>query len=444
MLQDLETAVVSRAADLYAAAEDPSAADGPFGSGYADPATAALLRTLGYIDPGVRPSPHRLALLRAAAGFERLFALAAPRAPGLALFGAVVRPDKAGDSLVDQVAGSVTGSGLDVVSAFESCIGEGVEFLSQFECDGDRIVPPDGTAIVEAFPSAAGAPEPSGEGTRATDLRSGAGVLLPFERCIRPQGRAGMGEGPFVYGTGCGAGESFAAAVLHGLYELIERDAVALWWWGRRPGRPLPMEASGVRAAVDFLATLRGGECGRVSWFLDLTTDMGVPAVAAISSDPDGGYVACGTASRSTLSAALTSAIREMCQMELAYDVVRAKLAEGGERVLNATDRRHLGRAEKVSAEACEHLHPRGVPRRAPDLDLRDLTPESTLQAVVARLEAAGAASFAVDLTRSAFGIPVARAVVPELQLYPTGIVTPRLRRCFEDSGTDEPLYPLH
>ncbi|WP_420405392.1 YcaO-like family protein [Nisaea sp.] len=440
MLQDLDTAVLPRAAAMYAAGD---MADG---SGSGDPATAAFLRGLGYAGAGsgAEPSRHRLALLRAAAGFERLFSLAAPCAPGLVLFGAVVRPETGRDPSVPQAPGSVTGSGLDFASAFESCVGEGVEFLSQFECDGDRIAPPDGAPVIDAFPGAAGAPAPSGDAVAATDLRSGDPILLPFERCIRPPGAAGMGAGPFIYGTGCGAGGSFAAAALHGLYELIERDAVALWWWGRRRGRPLAVEAGGLRDAADLLAVLRRGESGRLSWFLDLTTDIGVPAVAALSADEAGGYVACGTASRTTRGAALAAAIREMCQMELAYDVVRAKLAEGGPEALNAADRRHLGRAENIHAETCVHLHPSGAPR--PPVDLADDAsgPEGALQAVVARLAAAGAASYAVDLTRPAFQIPVVRAVVPALQLYPSDIVTPRLRQCFEAAGTDQPLYPLH
>jgi len=440
MLRDLETATLSRAADLYAAA-----GDSPDRPGSADPAAAGFLRALGFADGAKAAgwSAHRLALLRAAAGFERLFSLLAPRAPGLALFGAVVRPEIEKDSSDSQPPGSVTGSGPDFGRAFESCIGEGVEFLSQFECDGDRLAPPSGAQLVDVFPDCDAAPDMSGEAIAATELVSGASALLPFERCIRPPGAAGAGEGPFLYGTGCGAGESFAIAALHGLYELIERDAVALWWWGRRPGRPMPMEAAGLAEATGFLAALRQGERGRASWFLDLTTDINVPVVAALSADGNGGDIACGTASRATLGAALEAAIREMCQMELAYDVVRAKLAEGGEAALNATDRRHLERAEKINAGTCRHLHPSGVPRRPADLET-DGTPESALHAVAARLEAAGAVSYAVNLTRPAFGIPVVRAVVPALQLYPSDIVTPRLRRCFEEAGTDQPLYPLH
>ncbi len=437
MLQDLDTAVLARAADLFVASETA-------GRNPADGAADAFLRALGYRenvggDPEIEA--HRGALLNAATSFDRVFLLSARHAPGLVLMGAVVRPE----SVAGQAPGSVTGSGLDIRSAFESCVGEGIEFLSQFEHDGDVAGSGDEEPLVDVFPDAEGAPDWSGgRMIRGNDLATGAEVSLPFDRCIRSLRNSGAVTPPFMLGTGCGAGDTLDAAALHGLFELIERDAAALWWWGRRRGRPLAAEEPGVRGALLYLATLRGERVGRVTWFLDITTDVGVPVMASISVERDGSHVACGTACRASVAAALRSAIREMCQMEMAYDVVRAKEAQSGAEALNAVDLRHKERAAVISADSCEHLHPAGVPARYMPVAEDDAGPGLTLPRIVQRLGTIGAKVYRVDLTRERFGIPVARMIVPQLQLYPSKVVSPRLKRCFDESGIDEPLFPLH
>ncbi|MBO6561301.1 MAG: YcaO-like family protein [Nisaea sp.] len=437
MLQDLDTAVLARAADLFVASEtaDRNPADG---------AADGFLHALGYrenVGGDPEREAHRGALLKAATSFDRVFLLSARHAPGLVLMGAVVRPDPT----AGHAPGSVTGSGLDLKSAFESCIGEGIEFLSQFEQDGDLAGSGVEEPLVDVFPEADGVPDWSGgDRVRGIDLATDTEVSLPFDRCIRSLRRSGAASPPFMLGTGCGAGDTLDAAALHGLYELIERDAAALWWWGRRRGRPLAAEEPGVRSALLYLATLRGERLGRVTWFLDITTDVGVPVMASISVDRDGSHVACGTACRASVAAALQSAIREMCQMEMAYDVVRAKEAQSGAEALNAVDLRHKERAAVLSADGCEHLHPAGVPARYMPVADDDAGPELTLPRIVQRLGTIGANVYRVDLSRERFGVPVARMIVPQLQLYPSKVVSPRLKRCFDESGIDDPLFPLH
>lgn len=81
--------------------------------------------------------------------------------------------------------------------------------------------------------------------------------------------------------NGCAAGSSLPDAVLQGLLELIERDAVAIWWYNRSrlPGVDLSSAADpwidGVVTAYDRL--------GRDVWVLDVSADLGVPVMAAVS-----------------------------------------------------------------------------------------------------------------------------------------------------------------
>ena len=111
-------------------------------------------------------------------------------------------------------------------------------------------------------------------------------------------------------------------------------------------------------AARTLLAELRQGAAGRRSWLLDITTDIGVPCIAAVSCRADGFGLAFGLAARPTLRAAARSAILEMCQIELAHAVVEAKLRERGEAALNEKDRIHRRRATMLNADRCLLLQP--------------------------------------------------------------------------------------
>ncbi len=83
---------------------------------------------------------HRALLLKAASRFARVFQLAAPDAPGLVAFGAefdpaIADPLHAGSPLV-----GVSGVGLSLQEAFQGCIGEGIEYLSQLQTGSDAAV----------------------------------------------------------------------------------------------------------------------------------------------------------------------------------------------------------------------------------------------------------------------------------------------------------------
>ena len=85
------------------------------------------------------------------------------------------------------------------------------------------------------------------------------------------------------------------AAAFAALCECVERDALALWWHGGQGAPTVPT------ALIDERHP-------RLSWWLDnrarrtrlydLTTDLGVPVVAAVSADAAGRSVALGCAAR--------------------------------------------------------------------------------------------------------------------------------------------------
>jgi ribosomal protein S12 methylthiotransferase accessory factor len=396
-----------------------------------------LMAMLGYGDGDLARNQLRAALLAAAAKLKRLFQLSAPEAPGLVFFGGEADPCLVGWRGTGHAPISLAGGGLSPAEAFESCVGEGVEYLSQFEAEADVIRRETlksvdfggelGTFVANVLDHVRIRSDQPIAWVKAKSLRDGTGAWLPADICLRRSGELRDFVAPFKLSTGCGAGASTEDAVLHGLCELIERDAVSLWWRGGLRGGVIDSNSGAGRAAAELLATLRAGSTRRSSWVIDISTDLAVPCVAAISVGAEGRGFACGHAARPTRAAAMRSAILEMCQMELGQAVIAAKLREGGEGALNAADRTHLRRANLIDA-SCLLLHPT---RLLPAEEGGALT----LAAMVARLGSMGIEPFVVELTRPQFGIPVVRVVAPQLQLEPSPIMTKRLSGIIEQTG---------
>ena len=156
----------------------------------------------------------------------------------------------------------------------------------------------------------------------------------------------------------------------------------------------------------------------RISWLLDLATDIGIPVIAALSCDTDGKQLAYGLAARLSLEDAAHAAILELCQTEIAILLAQIKRMESGESNLSSTDRAHLERGAMIRADQCELLHPLGHHPTQPERT----GPE--LPAIASALARCGIDAALIDMTRPEFGIPVVRAVAPALQPMPSDTVT--------------------
>ena len=93
-------------------------------------------------------------------------------------------------------------------------------------------------------------------------------------------------EAALAYGAadsnGAAAGRTLADATLRGLLEVVERDSVALWWYNRARRPRVALD----HASDPLIHRLRGWfeALGRDVWVLDVTSDVGIPVVVAVSS----------------------------------------------------------------------------------------------------------------------------------------------------------------
>lgn len=212
--------------------------------------------------------------------------------------------------------------------------------------------------------------------------------------------------------SGCAAGRTWDEALNGALLEAIERDATGLWWQRgiARPG----IDPRGI-ASSRLLHSLEvhDEETGRQCWFLDLTTDIAIPVVAAISIEDDGTLPALGVACRPNVADAMESAFLEMVQSELALAGYMQRLDDGQ---VSAVDIALAEWYDAADVETMPWLAPHGVAGGigAPD----------NIQSALERLTACGFEAYALELTRPSLGIPVVKVICPGLAHFrrPQGV----------------------
>jgi oxazoline/thiazoline synthase len=143
------------------------------------------------------------------------------------------------------------------------------------------------------------APEKSIDWTPVWSFQSQAFKYIPTAYCYLRYNDPSDTEEPFynVDSNGLAAGNVLEEAILQGFFEVIERDALSIWWYNRlkRPSVDLDsFHNSYFDALREYYLSI-----GREFWVLDLTTDSTIPTCVAISrkteSEDEALTFGCGT-----------------------------------------------------------------------------------------------------------------------------------------------------
>lgn len=362
---------------------------------------------------------NRLALLKLVQNFEKLFVDESPLALGVRFFGAILSPANHGIRNHPRSSHGSAGKDICPKAAFEGCVGEAAEFLSFLRRPNDNLVvqtaPGKGFAEAEwnwingilAQPSSSD--DSQFDSIEVKCLQTGRLGLAPSELILRHPSDSVMAT-PKTLSNGVGAGADYDSALMSGIFELIERDAVALWWYGHKPAKSIdPNRLPGGRIA-EIIRMSKHVPTRKVS-FLDLTTEFGIPVVASISCDINGQNLACGYGCNSSYETAASKAFLEMCQMELAHSETLSLLKLVGESALPNNERILLGRIRNLNLNDFPQFRASSE-KKLEDADDNELTREKLLQT----LTQAGLRVYIADITRKNFGIPVIRAIIPGLQ----------------------------
>lgn len=111
--------------------------------------------------------------------------------------------------------------------------------------------------------------------------------------------------------TGLACGNSIEEAILMGLYEVVERDALMIMWLNRLSLALVEIDSIDDSHLQDLIA--RHGKKGVKVYFTDITTDLSIPTFLAVTeSQRDNGVaVTIGTASRVSPKQAMLKALEE-------------------------------------------------------------------------------------------------------------------------------------
>lgn len=233
--------------------------------------------------------------------------------------------------------------------------------------------------------------------TPAWSLTRGASRLVPFAYCFSNTPPSIDDRHSCTNGNGTAAGVRLEEAILQGTYELVERDAVAVWWYNaleRPSAHSLLMEDPYVERLV---RNYRG--FGWDLWALDLTHDLSIPVYAALARSRDGKRFCVGFGCHLDSRLALHRSLTELNQL---FDP-RGDLRAPWDHAALVSER---------------FLHPHGLPAREPVAAPRATDLRDDIETCKARLERAGLEMLVVDKTRPDIGVAVAQVIVPGLRHF--------------------------
>ena len=195
--------------------------------------------------------------------------------------------------------------------------------------------------------------------------------------------------------NGLSAGNSFNEAVTQGLFELIERDATAIWWFNklRRPAANL----SCMSDDEWFQNTIKTLSNKCQIHFLDLTIDTAVPVIAAIAKFDSGFLIGYGC--HLDLRLALSRALTELVQVQTLMKPVNAP----------------------VNHKDVRFLYPHQDTKKFDTLPFNQRDKEdkkNILNTVVKQLAKLELDTIVVNCTRLDIQFPVAKVIVPGLRAF--------------------------
>ncbi|AXT56701.1 TOMM precursor leader peptide-binding protein [Aquimarina sp. MMG015] len=136
-------------------------------------------------------------------------------------------------------------------------------------------------------------------------------VYLPFTYCFS---NAPLEDNSYVRwnSNGAAAGNTIEEAILQGFYEVIERDATAIWWYNKTVRQEIEIQGLDEDDLQKVNYTL-SKEWDY--WLLDITTNFGIPVVAAIAQHKDTKEFCFGFGCHLNIKTASSRALTELCQL---------------------------------------------------------------------------------------------------------------------------------
>ncbi|MCX8181983.1 MAG: YcaO-related McrA-glycine thioamidation protein [Candidatus Methanomethyliaceae archaeon] len=235
-------------------------------------------------------------------------------------------------------------------------------------------------------------------------------VLVPAEAVFHPYRRENQ---LFRTNTnGLAVGNVIEEAILHGLLEVIERDAWSLFELGVTKGRDLQIEGCGL--AEKLIKRFR--EASVQVYIKDITSDIGIPTISVAIDDEmtkDPALLSLGVGTHLVPEIALVRALTEAAQSRL------TTIHGTREDTYKAVFARRIGyeRMKRLNKKWFEESSERANISELRGFDSDDLLED--INYIIKKLKETGLNEvIVVDLTRNEVKIPAVRVIVPGLEVY--------------------------
>lgn len=248
--------------------------------------------------------------------------------------------------------------------------------------------------------------------TPVWSFSAGTQRLLPTSMLYFESGPGRDHEGPWADSNGNAAGSSLEDAIVQGFLELVERDAVAVWWYNRtrQPGIDLDaFDEPWLTSLRESYARIR-----REIWALDLTSDLGIPVVAAVSRriGRPTEDISFGFGAHFDPRLALRRAVTEMGQL-LPSPPTRSPLSEDDDMARWWSSATVNNQPYLLPDPAEAGRTPSSFGDYVPHDDLRD-----DVDSIDALVRERGMELLVLDQTRPDVGLPVVKVLVPGLRHF--------------------------
>lgn len=239
--------------------------------------------------------------------------------------------------------------------------------------------------------------------------------------------------------NGCSAGNTVEEAIVQGFLELVERDAVCVWWYNRLNRPSVDLDSFDDPYVVALRNRHRA--LNRDLWVLDLTSDLNIPVFVAISRRIDKARedIVFAPAAHFDPTIALHRAVTELNQLITAVGDVT-----DGEEAYAFDDEHSINWWQTATLENQPYLGADTQLRKSTRASFNYVPTEDLLDDIAlcqAAVEARGLEMLVLNQTRPDIELPVVKVIVPGLRHFWARFAPGRLYDVPVQLGwLDEPL----
>ena len=218
--------------------------------------------------------------------------------------------------------------------------------------------------------------------------------------------------------NGLSSGNSVSEAMVQAIYEIIERDSCAIWWYNRLKVKRATIPSNIKSYIDDVISKLK--ELSRSFDLLYLPSDFPVHVIACVSHKSDGKQICVGLGSHSEYSVAVSRAVTEMYQMMVGEtNKLNKKVDPDGNGGIEFIVQQWL-----LKEEICDHEYLISTDCIDSKLEINDcqnhhfISIEQELKWLLNLFKEKKMSVYGANYTSKSIGFPVAKVFIPGMRHF--------------------------